>query len=148
MVWGPVAGGVPIGGTLGEGTLDLGAFVGGSGEPGSVGTLGKTGARLGPGWGIVWGGNATGIGEGTLGAIGGLVDDGEREGTAGATGGKTEGVRPLEIGPAGGTATGACGWFETGVAPVGVTVGGTALGGTGEGVGPPGNVTVGCCCPG
>ena len=65
MVWGPFAGGVPIGGTPGGGLPDLDAFAGGSGAPGSVGTLGKAGDRLGPGWGIDWGSDALGIGEGT-----------------------------------------------------------------------------------
>lgn len=76
---GGAAAGAPGGGLmLGEGRGPPGAGMAGR-------ALGATGPADGMGEGVK-------LGAGTAGAIGGLVDEGEREGTEGALGGETAGL--------------------------------------------------------
>lgn len=117
---GGAAAGAPGGGLiLGEGR----------GTPGA-GTAGRAAGVTGPADGA---GEGVKLGAGTVGAIGGLVEEGEREGTEGALGGETAGL-------------GAVGDEDGGAGLIPAEGGGTApgdggfapAGGIGDGVGPPG----------
>ena len=130
---GGAAAGAPGGGLmLGEG----------SGPPGA-GIAGRPPGTAGPADGA---GEGVKLGVGTAGAIGGLVEEGEREGTEGELGGEIAGLGAVGVGEVG---VGGAGLIP---AVGGVTAPGaggfTPVGVIGDGVGPPGRVTVGAGCPG
>ena len=106
-----LAAGESIGGAA-AGDPGGGLILGGGKEPPGAGIAGRAPGAVGPAGGK---GEGVKLGAGTVGAIGGLVEEGEREGTEGAIGGETAGLGPGDGG-----------------------VGLTPAGGIGEGVGPPG----------
>ena len=117
---GGAAAGAPGGGLMfGEGRDPPGAGMAGR-------VLGATGPADGTGEGVK-------LGAGTAGAMGGLVEEGEREGTEGALGGETAGLGAVGVGDGGAGLIPAEGGGRVpgdgGFIPVG---------GIGDGVGPPG----------
>ena len=112
------------------GALDGGLMLGEGRVPPGAGMAGRAAGATGPADGM---GEGVKLGAGTVGAIGGLVEEGEREGTEGTLGGETAGLGAVaEVDEGAGVIPAEGGGRELGDG------GFVPVGGIGDGVGPPG----------